>query len=196
MPIIHSARTTPRSHTDTMKTQLTLPKTCKLESVCCTGNAARPALQNPFIQEGRIITANRSVIASIGCDEDIKELEGKKLPIEALKAARKVRGTGHDAKLSIDGERCEVAGGASFPMPETNPAPPNVAAIVSARRDSSSDDAFCVSLDVSLLMNLADALGSSQLRLVFDKTNPNAMITATPITGTDAFGMIMPMRGN
>jgi len=177
-----------------------LPKACKIESAA-SKDSTRPFITTPFFRDGRLIATDGKILASLAIETDAipSELEGKKLPVEALKASRKIGGSREEtARLTLTTDnRCEVAGGASYPIPDTHegaPQVPRVAEIVSARRESNAPEAFCVTLDVALLSRLSEALGSSALRLVFNKEDPKSIITATPTTGADAFGLIMPMN--
>lgn len=173
-----------------------LPKACKVESAV-SKDSTRPSIASPFFRDGRLIATDGKILASLAIETDTmpSQLEGKKLPVEALKASRKIGGSREEtARLNIVDNRCEIAGGTSYPLPDVDPAAPRVAEIVSARREPSAPEAFCVTLDISLLSRLAEALGSSALRLVFNREDSKSIITATPTNGNDAFGLIMPMR--
>ena len=173
-----------------------LLKTQKIESAA-SKDSNRPAICSPFIRDGRLVATDGKILASIPIEgiepEDQTELEGKKLPIEALKAARKVGGNREEnSRLNVtDDNRCEVAGGASFPLPELLPEAPKVAEIVSAKLNR-EDAAFSVTLDLALLERLSEAIGCQKVTLCF-KDN-KSIITVLPYDANGAFGLLMPMR--
>jgi hypothetical protein len=176
-----------------------LLKTQKIESAA-SKDSNRPAICSPFIRDGRLVATDGKILASIPIEgiepEDQTELEGKKLPIEALKAARKVGGNREEnSRLNVtDDNRCEVAGGASFPLPELLPEAPKVAEIVLARKHPDEDDAFAVTLDVALIAKLSEALGDQNITFIFTKGEPLRMVTMLPESRNGAFGLIMPRR--
>jgi DNA polymerase III sliding clamp (beta) subunit (PCNA family) len=87
---------------------------------------------------------------------------------------------------------CTILSGASFPVEHVDVVVPKVAEIVFCRL-SREDASFVVSLDVSLLERLSQALGSEKVTLCFkDASSP---ITVYPNeTPKDAFGLLMPIR--
>lgn len=183
-----------------MKT-LKLLKAHKIESAA-SKDASRTAINHPFIRDGRLIATTGSILASIPIEglepEQGAELEGKKLPIEALKAARKVGGTREEnSRLNVtDDNRCEVAGGASFPLPELLPEPPKLDCILPARKHPDEEDAFAVTLDVALIARLSEALGDQNVTFIFTKGEPLRMVTMLPESRNGAFGLIAPRRTN
>lgn len=183
-----------------MKT-IKLLKAQKIESAA-SKDQNRPAICHPFIRDGRLIATDGRILASIPIEglepEEETELEGKKLPVEALKAARKVGGSKEEfSRLNItEDSRCEVAGGASFPLPELLPEAPKVADIISARKRPDEDDAFSVTLDVSLIVKVAEALGDNNVTFIFTKGDAMKMVTMLPESRNGSFGLIMPRRTN
>lgn len=173
-----------------------LLKSQKIESAV-SKDAARPAINHPFIRDGRLIATTGSILASIpikGLEpEEEAELEGKKLPAEALKAARKVGRTREEnSRLNITDDRCEVAGGASFPLPEPLPEPPKLDCILPARKHQDEEDSFAVNLDVSLIAKLSEALGDNNITFIFTKGDPMKIVTMLPESRNGSFGLIMP----
>lgn len=174
-------------------------KAHKIESAV-SKDATRPAINHPYIRDGRLIATDGRILASIPIEgvehEEQTELEGKKLPAEALKAARKVGGNKEEfSRLNVtDDNRCEVAGGASFPLPDLLPEAPKVAEIVSARKHLHEEDSFAVTLDVALVSKLAEALGDQNITFIFPKEEPAGIITMLPESRNGAFGLIMPRR--
>jgi hypothetical protein len=181
-----------------MKT-IKILKAHKVESAV-SKDTNRPAICSPFIRDGRLVATDGKILASIPIEglepEQGVELEGKKLPTEALKAARKVGGNREEnSRLNVtDDNRCEVAGGASFLLPELLPEAPKVAEIVSARKHPDEDDAFAVTLDVALIARLSEALGDQNITFIFTKGEPLRMVTMLPESRNGAFGLIMPRR--
>lgn len=181
-----------------MKT-LKLLKSQKIESAA-SKDQNRPAICHPFIRDGRLIATDGRILASVPIEgvepEELCELEGKKLPAESLKAARKVGGTREEfSRLNVtEDNRCEVAGGASFPLPELLPEAPKVADIISARKHPDEEDAFAVTLDVALIARLSEALGDQNITFIFTKGDAKKIVTMLPESRNGAFGLIMPRR--
>lgn len=181
-----------------MKT-LKLLKAYKVESAA-SKDANRPAICSPFIRDGRLIATTGSILASIPIEglkpEELGELEGKKLPSEALKAARKIGGAREEnSRLNItEDDRCEVAGGASFPLPEPLPEAPFLGSILPARKHLHDEDSFAVTLDVALIEKLSEALGDQNITFIFTKGDPLKIVTMLPESRNGAFGLIMPRR--
>ncbi len=183
-----------------MKT-LKLLKSQKIESAA-SKDQNRPAICSPFIRDGRLVATDGKILASIPIEnlepEAQAELEGKKLPIEALKAARKVGGAREEnSHLNVtEDNRCEVAGGASFPLPELLPEAPFLGAILPARKHPDEEDAFAVTLDVALIARLSEALGDNNVTFIFTKGDAMKMVTMLPESRNGSFGLIMPRRTN
>lgn len=181
-----------------MKT-IKLLKAHKVESAA-SKDQNRPAICSPFIRDGRLIATDGRILSSVPIEgiepEELGELEGKKLPAEALKAARKVGGAREEnSHLNItEDNRCEVAGGASFPLPEPLPEAPFLGAILPARKHPDEEDAFAVTLDVALIAKLSEALGDQNITFIFTKGEPLRMVTMLPENRNGAFGLIMPRR--
>lgn len=181
-----------------MKT-IKLLKAHKVESAA-SKDQNRPAICHPFIRDGRLIAINGHILASIPIEgiepEELGELEGKKLPAEALKAARKIGGAREEnSRLNVtEDNRCEIAGGASFPLPEPLPEPPKLDCILPARKHPDEEDAFVVTLDVALVSKLSEALGDQNITFIFPKGEPAGIITMLPESRNGAFGLIMPRR--
>lgn len=168
-------------------------KTYKLEAAC-TKDSTRPGIMQPFIQNGRAIATDGKMFASVDITtEDGEEVEGKKIPVDALKAARKATlKLFTESHLTLTETHCTVLSGASFPVEHVDAVVPKVAEIVLCRL-SKEDASFSVSLDISLLERLSQALGSEKVTLCFkDASSP---ITVYPNeTPKDAFGLLMPIR--
>ena len=182
-----------------MKT-IKLLKSQKIESAA-SKDTNRTAICHPFIRDGRLIATDGRILASVPIKnlepEELGELEGKKLPAEALKAARKIGGAREEnSRLNLTDDRCEVAGGASFPLPELLPEAPLLGCILPARKHPDEDDAFAVTLDVALIAKLSEALGDQNITFIFTKGDPLKIVTMLPESRNGAFGLIMPRRTN
>lgn len=165
----------------------------KLESACSKDDT-RPSITQPFIQDGRAIATDGKILARVAIQTtEGEEVEGKRIPLEALKGARKATGKLFEKiELTLGDKSCAIASGASYPVeyPEVMNIP-RVGEIVSAKL-TKADAAFWVSFDISLLERLSQALGTEKVTLCF-KDN-KSIITVLPNEGQDAFGLMMPMR--
>ncbi len=165
----------------------------KLEAAC-TKDDTRPSITQPFIQGGRAIATDGKILASVGIEtSEGEEVEGKRIPLDALKGARKnTIKLATDIELNLGDKSCTIANGASYPVeyPDATNIP-RVGETVSAKL-AKSDAAFWVSFDISLLERLSQALGTEKVTLCF-KDN-KSIITVLPNEGGDAFGLMMPMR--
>jgi hypothetical protein len=171
-----------------------IAKSYKLE-VACSKDETRPGIMQPFVQGGRAIASDGKILASVPIEtEEGEEVEGKKIPLDALKNGRKASGKlWQDIPLTFTDSACSILGGASFPLHHVDIQAPKVAEIVSCKLEK-EEAAFSVVLDVALLERLSQAIGCEKVRLCFrDATSP---ITVLP-TGSEyssAFGILMPIR--
>lgn len=165
----------------------------KIEAAC-TKDDTRPGIIQPFIQAGRAIATDGRILASVGIETaEGEEVEGKRIPLEALKGARKSTvKLAEKIELTLGEKHCTIANGASYPVefPEATQIP-RVGEIVSAKL-SKADAAFWVSFDVSLLERLGQALGTEKITLCFKDSK--SIFTVLPNEGGDAFGLMMPLR--
>lgn len=173
-----------------------IAKIHKLEAAC-SKDETRPGITQPFIQNGRCIATDGRMLASVPVEtEDNEEVEGKKIPLDALKAARKASGKlWADMPFTFTESHCSILGGASFPLHHVDVVSPKVAEIVSARLEK-EEAVFSVTLDVDLLKRLSEALGSEKITLNFK--DEKSIITVLP-SGTEnrdnkSFGLLMPIR--
>lgn len=165
----------------------------KIEAAC-SKNEARAVITQPFIQGGRAIATDGKILASVAIETaEGEEVEGKRIPLDALKGARKnTIKLATDIELTLGDKSCTIANGASYPVefPEATQIP-RVGEIVSDKL-AKSDATFWVSFDVSLLERLSQALGTEKITLCF-KDNKSA-VTVLPNEGGDAFGLLMPLN--
>lgn len=172
-----------------------LAKIHKLESAV-SKDETRAGICQPFIQSGRAIATDGKILASVPIEtEEGEEVEGKRIPLDALKAARKATmKLIPDCHLQLGDKLCTLSNGASYPVlyPEVNWLP-QTHQIVSSKL-TPEDAAFSVTLDVSLLERLSQALGSEKVHLCFkDKQSAVTVLPAgSEING--AFGLLMPIK--
>jgi hypothetical protein len=173
-----------------------LAKIHKLESACSKDDT-RAAIMQPFIQNGRCIATDGKMLASVPIEaEEGEEVEGKKIPLDAIKAARKASGKlWLDMPFTFSETHCSILGGASFPLHHVDVVSPRVAEIVSSKLEK-EEAAFCVTLDVDLLKRLSEALGTEKITLCFkdDKSVITVLPSGLENRDNKAFGLLMPIR--
>jgi len=172
-----------------------ISKLHKLESAC-SKDETRPTITQPFVQGGRAIATDGRILASVPIETaDGEDVEEKRIPIDALKAARKATLKMYpDATLTLGEKSCSLPNGASYPVlhPEYEGSRiPRVAEIVSAKL-TKEDATFHVTLDLSLLERLSEAIGCQKVTLCFK--DAKSIITVLPYDANGAFGLLMPMR--
>lgn len=171
-----------------------ISKLHKLEAAC-SKDETRPSITQPFIQGGRAIATDGRILASVPIETvEGEEVEDKRIPIDALKAARKATLKMYPgATLTLGEKNCTLPNGAVYPVlhPEQKGRLPKVAEIVSAKLNR-EDAAFSVTLDLALLERLSEAIGCQKVTLCF-KDN-KSIITVLPYDTNGAFGLLMPMR--
>lgn len=172
-----------------------ISKLHKLESAC-SKDETRPTITQPFVQNGRAIATDGKILASVPIQTDEgEEVEGKRIPIDALKAARKATLKMYsNATLTLGEKSCSLPNGASYPVLHSEhdgSRLPRVAEIVSVKLNR-EDAAFYVSLDISLLERLSEAIGCQKVTLCFK--DAKSIITVLPNDANGAFGLLMPMR--
>lgn len=173
-----------------------IAKIHKLESAVSKDDT-RPAIMQPFVQGGRAIATDGKILASVPIEtEEGEDVEERKIPLEALKAARKASGKlWPDMLLTFTETHCQILGGASFPLHHTELRAPRVAEIISAKLEK-EEATFSVTLDVDLLKRLSEALGAEALTLHFKDSN--SIVTVIPSDHKNAenksFGLLMPIR--
>lgn len=177
-----------------------LPKANKIEAAV-SKDPLRPAIGFPFIQNGRLIATDGKILASVPFEKstEAEDVEEKRLPVEALKAARKLGGSKATVcHVRLNENRCEIDGGASYPLPTESAVSsiPRVGAIVEQAKKPNSEGTFTVTFDASFIARLADALGDTNLTFVFTKEDPLAIVTLYPEDRNGAFGLLMPRRTN
>ena len=173
-----------------------LAKIHKLESAVSKDDT-RPAIMQPFIQGGRAIATDGRMLASVPIEtEEGEEVEGMRIPVDALKAARKATlKLFPDSTLTLTEKSASVLSGASFPVLHPEVVLPKVAEIVSAKLEK-EEAAFCVTLDIDLLKRLSEALGTEKITLCFkdDKSVITVLPSGLENRDNKSFGLLMPIR--
>jgi hypothetical protein len=173
-----------------------LAKIHKLESAC-SKDETRPAIIQPFIQGGRCIATDGRMLASVPIEaEEGEEIEGMRIPLDALKAARKATlKMIPDLSLTLTEKSVSVLSGASFPVQHFDVTLPKVAEIVSAKLEK-EEAAFSVTLDIDLLKRLSEALGTEKITLNFKDEKSIITVLPSGLENRDnkAFGLLMPIR--
>lgn len=168
----------------------------KLESAVSKDDT-RSAITQPFIQGGRVIATDGKILASVPIEtEEGEDVEGKKIPIDALKAGRKASGKlWPDVLLTFTETACGILGGASFPLHHTEVVAPRVAEIVSAKLEK-EEATFSVTLDIDLLKRLSEALGTEKVTLNFKDHQSIITVLPSGLENRDnrSFGLLMPIR--
>jgi hypothetical protein len=169
-----------------------ISKLHKLESAC-SKDETRPTITQPFIQGGRAIATDGRILASVPIETvEGEEVEDKRIPIDALKAARKATLKMYPgATLTLGEKNCTLLNGASYPVlhPDVKWLP-QTREIVSAKLNR-EDATFSVALDITLLERLSEAIGCEKVTLCF-KDN-KSIITMLPNDANGAFGLLMPI---
>lgn len=173
-----------------------LAKTYKLES-SVSKDDTRAAIMQPFIQNGRAIATDGRMLASVPIEtEEGEEVNGMRIPLDALKAARKATlKIIPDLSLTLAEKSASVLSGASFPVLHFDVTLPKVAEIVSAKIEK-EEAAFSVTLDVDLLKRLSEALGTEKVTLCFKDEKSIITVLPSGLENRDnkAFGLLMPIR--
>lgn len=172
-----------------------IAKIHKLEAAV-SKDETRPGITQPYIRDGRCIATDGRMLASIPIEtEEGEEVEGKKIPLDAIKAARKASGKlWPDMPFTFTETHCSILGGASFPLHHVDVQAPRVAEIVSFKLEKEEAN-FSVTLDVDLLKRLSEALGSESVTLNFksDKDVITVFPSGDRSRDNKAFGLLMPI---
>lgn len=174
-------------------------KKCLIEKAA-SQDATRSAICQPYLDvtnaKGSLVATDGRILACIPVEIETADDAGF-VSDTVLKAARKAS-AGENATMTLAGQRASIAG--SNEMPRANEGQlverfPNWRQVVPAMPDA---PAFVVSLDAKLLWQLAQAMGTTGVQLVFtDNSKPIHVIPAYtkdgPFACADARGVIMPI---
>lgn len=169
-------------------------KDCKIEAVI-SRDASRPSLGAPYFRGGALWATDGRAMVKLPVESDETDAEGW-VPLDALKAARKLAGRLDTVSIHLNGA-ATLCNGAAFPRLDDK------------RREGTQwpncervfDDAmgketkFSVAFDVRLLAAIADAMGTDQVKL--DLTDELTVIRVSPVgkaPSPDARGVLMPIR--
>ena len=191
-----SEGTSPPRHKPVKNTrkEMKTHKDCKIEAVT-SRDATRATLSVPYLRGGCLWATDGRAMVKLPVESDETDTEGF-VPVEALKAARKLSGRIDSISVHLNGA-ATLANGATFPRPTTQTQGfttwPNCERVF--------DDAigketkFSVALDVKLLAAIADAMGTDKVRL--QMTDENTAIRVYPgsdAPNVNARGILMPIR--
>jgi DNA polymerase III sliding clamp (beta) subunit (PCNA family) len=173
----------------------------KIEAACEDEKGTRDVLKNPYLEVHRdgeranLVATNGKILAVIPVEPEPGDTSGH-VPVDALKTARK--GAKGDVSIGCNGA-VTLPGGVTMLRPDEGEYPEWRQVLPDQNRELK----IRIGLNISLLKDLADAMGTEGLILeIADADQP---VTVRP-TGTgdygnsnrpanpDAYGVIMPMR--
>lgn len=177
-----------------------LNKSAKIEAVV-SDDATRPVLSAPYLEvqdgAGTLISTDGRAMAIIPVEVGEHDVSGW-VSIPALVSARKLARKGQDVEIQCNGS-CSLVDGSTFPRPHSAPANAGIEHVPSrfpnwrqVVPNETVSPVFRVCLDPSLLLALANALGSGEsVTLEFkDELSP---IRVLPF-GQPGKGILMPKR--
>lgn len=169
-------------------------KECQIEKVV-SRDASRPGIGFPYFRGGALWATDGRMMVKLPVESDETDTEGW-VPVDALKAARKLSGRLDSISVHLNGA-ATLANGAAFPRPGGDEFKggqwPNCERVF--------DDAigketkFSIAFDVKLLAAIADAMGTDKVRL--QMTDENTVIRVYPgsdAPNVNARGILMPIR--
>jgi hypothetical protein len=182
-----------------------IKKAYKLEEACST-DPSRFGIAEPWIdasgtvasyigESGPMAIATDGRMLAIVPVELGEQDKGNRIAIKALKESRKAGGSKCETAYVTIGETASVAtGGASYPVTEYTP--PKLDCIIPKQ------DRPCVakiSLDASLLLRLAKALGGNLDRVSIEISDSKSPIIVRPCgnhknDGGKGYGLLMPVN--
>jgi len=161
----------------------------------------REVLQEPYLLGGWLAATNGRSLVAVRVERDAHDVDGF-VPVEALKAARKVRTreTFPDAEIRLNGA-AEVAEGPTFPRSDAGTFP-NWGCLVPGKKRRPRE--VTIKLDAHLLYDLARALGSDGPVTIRVVVGPDMGADERgehmPVMRVDAgdparaFGLLVPMK--
>ena len=173
----------------------------KIESACEPKNGTRDVLRNPYLEvdadgkRANLVATNGKILAVIPVEPEPGDTSGH-VPVDALKTARK--GAKGDVSIGCNGA-VELPGGLSIPRPDEGEFPKWRQVLPDPCRSLK----VTIALDIVMLKNLADAMGTVGLILEIADADQPVMVRPTETgdyvnlnrpANPDAYGVIMPMR--
>lgn len=148
-----------------------------------------PAQDNANLKD-RVVATDGRIIAIVPAEYTAEE-KGCRVHTKALKEARKHGGKkAEKAWVGLAPNETTAPDNSVYALPPMGGRwLPNVAEVIP---DPERGCAFIVSLDASLLLKLAEALGNTKVKLEF-KDNQSAILVY-PSEDNQAFGALMPLR--
>jgi hypothetical protein len=155
------------------------------------------------VEHGRILATDGHILASVPAEFEPGDMSGL-VPVDAIKAARATTRAQKvaPADIRIEAERVKVTGlntMTEFERPAGNF--PNVDAVFPKRGEHKYFGQPTITLDVDLLVRLADALGAKADKnhaatiSLWVKDRSSAVAVRADNGPAGAIGMIMPIRG-
>jgi hypothetical protein len=161
----------------------------KLEKAVSLDNT-RPALQNIHVTRRHAFVTNAHILAVVPVSTESGDKPGWLTP-EALKLGRKLGRPNGTVQIHLDGKQV-LADGTSLPRPDEEEPPRLYHILRSAMRAKTK---FRIGLNAKGLKDLADALGTEKLELVFH--DPEKAVLVRPVErDAKEVGIIMPIRLN
>lgn len=168
-------------------------KDCKIEAVV-SRDATRPVLGAPYFRGGALWATDGRAMVRLPVESDETDTEGW-VPVEALKAARKVAGKLDSIAMHVNGA-ATLLNGQSFPRPNPDTMRGNWPACERIWDISNAHETkFTVAFNAELLANIAEAFGSAEVKL--EMTDAETVIRVSPVgkaPNLDARAVLMPIR--
>lgn len=169
-------------------------KDCKIEAVI-SRDASRPAIGLPYFRGGALWATDGRAMVKLPVESDETDTEGW-IPVDALKAARKLSGRLDSVSIHLNGA-ATLCNGAAFPRRDEKRGEgtrwPNCERIFEDAMGKETK--LSIALDVRLLAAIADAMGTDQVKLHL--TDELTVIRVSPVgkaPSPDAWGILMPIR--
>jgi DNA polymerase III sliding clamp (beta) subunit (PCNA family) len=148
----------------------------------------RTQLHNIFITQRHAIATNGHILAIVPVKSEDTDTPGT-LSVDALKLGRKVMPKSFDdIQITLDG-KLVLQDGTELPRPEGEK-PPRLYGIL---RDAHKNRKVRFGINVGLLKDLCDAIGTSEI--ILELNEPEKSILVRPLKDSNGeTGLIMPMR--
>ena len=171
-----------------------LHKEIQIERACST-DQTRDALLNPYLDGNHLVASNGRMLVAIEVERGEGDVDGW-VPIEALKAARKLGLAREERVLNCNGV-CALANGASFPRQLAGATSrfPDWRKVIP---EGGSFPQTSVAFNPEMLLDLAKALGSAEgVKLTFADKEGHVMRVRPlhgPLKGHNVIAVFMAIR--
>lgn len=169
-------------------------KDCQIEKVV-SRDASRPGIGFPYFRGGALWATDGRMMVKLPVESDETDTEGW-VPVDALKAARKLSGRLDSISVHLNGA-ATLCNGAAFPRPGGDQFKggqwPNCERVFDDAMGKETK--LSIAFDVRLLTAIADAMGTDQVKLHL--TDELTVIRVSPVgkvPSPDARGVLMPIR--